>query len=71
MTRNEELLLAVFSGILLALGIREDGRMRSCSGNPDAGLSEDKQQLVSYWWKVGDYIRTAQAKEHDQANSAA
>lgn len=68
MTRNEEFLLAVFSGILMAFGIHEDGRVRSCSENPKLGFSEDKHALAGYWWTVGDYIRTAQSKECEQSD---
>lgn len=65
MTRSQEVLLAVFSGILLAFGIHEEGSIRSTTRN-GIGLKQDQQNLAEHWKRVGGYIRTAQGKERER-----
>ena len=70
MSRKEELLLAVFSGILLAFGIHEDGRERTCKGDPRVELCQDSERIGEYWNRVGGYMRKAQEREQSsQANA--
>lgn len=69
MTRSEEFLLAVFSGILLAFGIHDEGRLRSTKRNQGQGLHDDRQQLSGYWYRVGGYIRTAQHQYSEQQDT--
>lgn len=70
MRRTEELLLAFFSGILIAFGIVELTREIK-EQQARVNKHRDAIALERHWRQVGQYLRNAQEKDRDQQKAAA